>query len=223
MAVSSSDARAAIVRAARRLADRGLSPGSSGNLSVRVGDELVITPTGIGFAEVSAEDLAVAPVAHGAPVSGRPSKELPLHRAVYARRPDAGAVVHLHAPCSTALSCLPVGTWPGGRLPWLTPYQVTKVGPLPVVPYALPGSAELAAGVAAVAGDAPCLLLANHGCIAAGPALVTAVEAAEELEAAAGLMLALRGLPFTELTDPQVAELRARLGASPPGTARGPR
>jgi ribulose-5-phosphate 4-epimerase/fuculose-1-phosphate aldolase len=198
--------RRAVVRAARRLADRGLSPGSSGNLSVRIGDELVITPTGIGLSDVEAGDLAVAPVGAGDPTEGRPSKELPLHRAVYARRPDAGAVVHLHAPWSTALSCLPASF-----RPWLTPYQVTKVGPLPLVPYALPGSAELAAGVAGVAGDAACLLLANHGSIAAGSSLAAAVDNAEELEAAARLALTLRDLPFTELTAGQVGELRARL------------
>lgn len=201
-----SDVRREIVRAARRLADRGLSPGSSGNLSVRLADQLVITPTGIGFSDVEPEDLAIAPVGAGAAISGRPSKELPLHRAVYARRPDAGAVVHLHAPWSTALSCLPASF-----RPWLTPYQVTKVGALPLVPFALPGSAELAEGVAAVAGETACLLLANHGSIAAGPSLPAAVDNAEELEAAARLVITLRDLPFAELTADQVSELRARL------------
>jgi ribulose-5-phosphate 4-epimerase/fuculose-1-phosphate aldolase len=200
------DVRSALVRAARRLADRGLSPGSSGNLSVRTDTELVITPTGIGFSVLEPGDLAVVPIGPGDPIDGRPSKELPLHRAVYARRPDAGAVVHLHAPWSTALSCLPASF-----RPWLTPYQVTKVGALPLVAHALPGSAELAAGVATVAGDAACLLLANHGSIAAGSSLAAAVDNAEELESTARLMLTLRDLPFTELTDDQVSELRARL------------
>lgn len=104
--------RDAIVAAARRLADRGLSPGSSGNISVLVGDELTITPTGIGFSDVVAADLAQAPVSSGPATSGRPSKELPLHRAVYAQRPDAVAVVHLHAPWSVALSCLPASYRP---------------------------------------------------------------------------------------------------------------
>jgi ribulose-5-phosphate 4-epimerase/fuculose-1-phosphate aldolase len=203
---ATADVRDPIVRAARRLADRGLSPGSSGNISVRVGDELVITPTGIGFADVAPSDLAVAPVSSGGARSGRPSKELPLHRAVYAARPDAGAVVHLHAPWSVALSCLPAS-----YRPWLTPYQVTKVGPLPLVPYALPGSSALAEAVADRAAEAACLLLANHGSIAAGSSLAAAVDNAEELEAAARLALTLRDLPFTELTAGQVGELRARL------------
>lgn len=199
------DLREAVVTAARRLATRGLSPGSSGNISVRVGDRVLITPTGIGMSDLRPGDLAVAPLPEGDAESGRPSKELPLHRAVYAARPDAAAVVHLHAPYSTALSCL------AEQAPWLTPYQVTKVGPLPRVPYALPGSAELAAAVAAVSGQAPCLLLANHGSIAAADSLASAVDTAEEIEAAAQLVLTLRGLPFEGLTVTQVSELRARL------------
>lgn len=201
-----SDVRDAIVRAAERLADRGLSPGSSGNISVRLGDELLITPTGIGFADLAPSDLAVAPVGAGAATSGQPSKELPLHRAVYAQRPDAGAVVHLHAPWSVALSCLPAS-----YRPWLTPYQVTKVGPLPLVPYALQGSSALADAVADHAADAPCLLLANHGSIAAALSLTTAVDTAEELEATARLMLTLQDLPYRSLSDEQVEELRAWL------------
>ena len=195
--------RREVVRAARRLARRGLSPGSSGNISVRDGDRIVITPTGIGFSDLERRDLAVV---EGREVTGRPSKELPLHLAVYEQRPEVRAVVHLHAPWSTALSCLPATF-----RPWLTPYQVTRVGPLPLVPFALPGSAALAAGVRAVAAEAPCLLLANHGSIAAGTSLTTAVDNAEELEAAARLAITLRDLPFTELTGEQVTELRARL------------
>jgi ribulose-5-phosphate 4-epimerase/fuculose-1-phosphate aldolase len=202
-----------MVAAARRLAGRGLSPGSSGNLSVRLGDRLLVTPTGIGLSDVTPDDLALVELnASTPPEAGpRPSKEVPLHRAVYARRADAAAVVHLHAPFSTALACLPRDAWPDGRLPWLTPYQVTKVGPLPVAPYAVPGSDELATGVAALAGSAPCLLLANHGSIAAGSSLSAAVDAAEEVEAAAQLLLTLRGLPYVALDDARAAELRRRL------------
>lgn len=207
------DPRVALVAAADRLAARGLSPGSSGNVSVRLGDRVLITPTGLALAGLGPSDLATALVdSDRADEPGPvPSKELPLHRAVYQRRADARAVVHLHAPHSTALSCLPRDAWPERRLPWLTPYQVTKVGALPVVPYALPGSRELADGVGERAAASPCLLLANHGSIAAGSSLTAAVDAAEELEAAAQLMLTLRGLPFTALTDEQTEELLGRL------------
>lgn len=213
MEASESEQRRRMVEAAGRLATRGLSPGSSGNLSVRIGDRLLITPTGVGMLDLWPDDIAVVPIEPEAmPGPGpRPSKELPLHRAVYARRPTTAAVVHLHAPYSTALSCLPVTAWPDGRLPWLTPYQVTKVGALPVVPYAVPGTAELADAVAKRAADSACLLLANHGSIASGLSLTAAVEAAEELEAAAQLMLTLRELPYERLSDAQADELRQRL------------
>jgi ribulose-5-phosphate 4-epimerase/fuculose-1-phosphate aldolase len=200
------EARAALVAAGRRLVARGLSPGSSGNLSVRIDDLVLITPSGLGLGDLRPDDIAEA-----AAPGPRASKELPLHLAVYERRPEARAVVHLHAPSSTALSCLPPAAWPGGRLPWLTPYQVTKVGELPTVPYAVPGSAELAAAVGERASGSPCLLLANHGSIASGSSLTGAVEAAEELEAAARLLLTVLGLPYTSLSDDQAEELRRRL------------
>lgn len=223
-------AREAIVAACRHLAARGLSPGGSGNVSVRVGDHLLVTPTGSSLSRVRPEDLALVPVAPGpgddaptdaAPRAGtaahdgpRPSKELPLHRAVYAARPDARAVVHLHSPAAVAASCLePAALPPGtatGPLPATTPYQVMRLGDLPVAPFALPGSAELAAGVADLAGAAPVLLLANHGSVVAGTHLDAAVDLAEELEAAAQVVLLLHGVPHRRLTPAQVRSLRPR-------------
>ncbi|WHP16374.1 class II aldolase/adducin family protein [Cellulomonas sp. ES6] len=223
-------AREAVVAACRHLAARGLSPGGSGNVSVRVGDHLLVTPTGSSLSRVRPEDLALVPVAPGpgddaptdatpgtgtAVVDGpRPSKELPLHRAVYAARPDARAVVHLHSPAAVAASCLePAALPPGtatGPLPATTPYQVMRLGELPVAPFALPGSAELAAGVADLAGAAPVLLLANHGSVVAGTHLDAAVDLAEELEAAAQVVLLLHGVPHRRLTPAQVRSLRPR-------------
>lgn len=231
-------AREAVVAACRHLAARGLSPGGSGNVSVRVGDDLLVTPTGSSLSRVRPEDLALVPVADvprdeapagatpgsaastgtarvagSADVGGpRPSKELPLHRAVYAARPDARAVVHLHSPAAVAASCLDPAALPAdaatGPLPATTPYQVMRLGDLPVAPFALPGSAELAAGVAALAGGAPVLLLANHGSVVAGTHLDAAVDLAEELEAAARVVLLLHGVPHRRLTPAQVATLR---------------
>jgi ribulose-5-phosphate 4-epimerase/fuculose-1-phosphate aldolase len=210
-------AREPLVAACRHLADRGLSPGGSGNLSVRVGSVLLLTPTGSSLSRVRPEDLAAVPVsadARGEGAGPRPSKELPLHRAVYAARPGAGAVVHLHSPAAVAASCLEPAALPReaatGPLPAVTPYQVMRLGDLPVAPFALPGSAELADGVRALAGDAPVLLLGNHGSLAAGVDLAAAVDLAEELEAAAQVVLLLAGLPHRRLTAPQVAALRAR-------------
>lgn len=220
-------AREPLVAACRHLAARGLSPGGSGNLSVRVGPSLLITPTGSSLSRVRPEELAVAAVDAAAPPGGGapgkgvgdpggpvPSKELPLHRAVYAARPDAVAVVHLHSPAAVAASCLEPAALPRetatGPLPAVTPYQVMRLGDLPVAPFALPGSADLAAGVAALAGDAPAMLLANHGSLVAGAHLPAALDLAEELEAAAQVVLMLAAVPHRRLTATQVAALRAR-------------
>lgn len=215
------DVRRRVVAACRHLSAVGLSPGSSGNLSVRIGEHLLVTPTGSSFARVGPGDLAVVTLdgmapsgsllvgaaSDGSVISGRPSKEVPLHRAVYAARPDARAVVHLHSPYAAAAACLQL---PDGEptLPPLTPYQVMRLGDLPVAPYAAPGSSALADGVASLAGRHAALLLANHGSLAAATDLDSAVDLAEEIEAAARVALLLRGLPTRSLTQEQVAALR---------------
>jgi 3-dehydro-4-phosphotetronate decarboxylase len=181
-----------LILAARHLAARGLSPGSSGNLSERVGDRILITPTGSSLSRVEAGDLAEVTL-DGAVVSGTPSKEYPLHLAMYRRRPDAAAVVHLHSPYATAIACLPPDDAGNAALPPLTPYRVMRLGDVPVAPYATPGSADLAAGVDALAGRAAVLLLAQHGSVAAAAGVDAAVDLAEELETAAQLTLLLDG------------------------------
>jgi ribulose-5-phosphate 4-epimerase/fuculose-1-phosphate aldolase len=207
------DHRAQLVAACRHLADRGLSPGGSGSLAVRVGADLLVTPTGSSCSRVRPDELALVPVTGDLPAHGpRPSKEVGLHRAVFTARPDATAVVHLHAAFSVAAACLdpsaggPDGT---GPLPPLTPYQVMRLGALPVAPYAPPGSAELAASVGALAGEHAVLLLANHGSVAAADSLDRAVDLAEELEAAARLHFTLLGVEHRRLTAAEVAALRA--------------
>lgn len=202
------EVREQVVAACRHLSTAGLSPGSSGNLSVRVDDDLlVVTPTGSSLRRVTADDLAVVRLDGSVLGPARPSKEVPLHRAVYARRPDAVAVVHLHSPYAVAAACLdrPAGA---PTLPPLTPYQVMRLGDLPVAPYARPGTAALAAGVEALAADHAALLLANHGSLTASTSLDGAVDLAEEIEAAARVALLVRGLRPRELTPGQVAELR---------------
>jgi ribulose-5-phosphate 4-epimerase/fuculose-1-phosphate aldolase len=212
-------AREAVVAACRHLAGRGLSPGGSGNVSVRCGACLLVTPTGSSLSRVRAEELSVVPVdPHAAgwdgPKGPRPSKELPLHRAVYAARPGATAVVHLHSPAAVAASCLEPAALPRetatGPLPAITPYQVMRLGDLPVAPFAVPGTAALADGVASLAGSAPAMLLSNHGSVVAGERLEGAVDLAEEVEAAALVVLLLRGVPHRRLTSTQVAALRDR-------------
>lgn len=203
------DARDTMVRACRHLAASGLSPGSSGNMSVRIGSRILATPTGSSLRSVTAEELAVIPSSvQGAP---RPTKELPLHAAMFAAHPAATAVVHLHSPSATALACLPPDERGNADLPPLTPYRVMRLGDVPLVPYGRPGSDELAAGVAARASAHRVLLLANHGPLVAAESLDAAIDLVEELEAASQLSLLLRGTSAVPLTAAAVADL------TPPG------
>ena len=189
----------ALIVAARHLAARGLSPGSSGNLSVRQGDGILITPTGSSLSRVETTDLALLSL-DGAVRAGRPSKEWALHVAAYAADPEVTAVVHLHSPDSTAIACLPPVEGGLADLPAYTPYRVMSLGDVPLLPYAAPGSAELGPPfAAAVAAGRRVALLANHGSIVAAGSLDRAVDLAEELEASARLALTLRTLPARPL------------------------
>ncbi|MGO4534765.1 class II aldolase/adducin family protein [Leifsonia sp. 2MCAF36] len=198
-------ARSAIVGACRHLSAAGLSPGSSGNVSIRVGARIIATPTGSSLRAVTEEELAATPADQEG--ASRPTKELPLHAAMYAAHPDATAVVHLHSPYATAIACLPPGDSGYARLPPLTPYRVMRLGDVPVVPYASPGSEELAAGVASAAPGHPVLLLANHGPIVAAASLDAAIDLVEELETAAQLTLLLKQAPAVALDAAAVAAL----------------
>jgi len=199
--------RERLVAACRQLAEAGLSPGSSGNVSLRAGERVLVTPTGSSLRRVAPEELALAGIDGAVEPGPAPTKELAMHLAVYRRRPEASAVVHLHSPAATAVSCLPVveGADP---LPALTPYRVMRLGRVAVAPYAAPGTEALAAGVETRAEAHAVLLLAQHGSLVAAPSLEAAVELSEELEAAAQLTLLLRDLGARELDETQQRELR---------------
>jgi ribulose-5-phosphate 4-epimerase/fuculose-1-phosphate aldolase len=207
--MSEHEHRAAIVGQARSLHARGLSPGTSGNISVRIEDGWLMTPTGSSFGSLEPAHLSRLDAA-GTHVAGEePTKERPLHLAMYEARPDANAIVHLHSTYAVAVACL-ASVDPADVLPPLTPYYVMRVGRLPLVPYARPGDQALAEAVRAAARDDAALLLANHGPIVAGPSLAAAAAAAEEIEEAAKVALLLHGLPTRELTPDDVADLRSR-------------
>lgn len=198
-----------IVRLARSIHDRGLTPGASGNISVRLEDGWLMTPTGASLGDLDPARLSRLDP-QGTHIGGdRPTKEAFLHTAIYGRRPRAGAIVHLHATHSVAVSCLH-DVDPADVLPPLTAYYVMRVGRLPLIPYYPPGDLALARAVAEMASDHHAVLLANHGPVVAGRTLADAVHATEELEETARLFLALHGLRTRPLTPDQVAEIRRR-------------
>ncbi|WP_156678001.1 3-oxo-tetronate 4-phosphate decarboxylase [Sphingomonas profundi] len=205
-------ARAEIVRHGRSLFERGLATGSSGNLSILLDDgSMLLTPTDASLGGLEPDRIAHV-TAEGAHVSGDlPSKEAFLHRAIYAARPHARGVVHLHATHSAAVSCMD-GLDASDCLPPLTAYQVMKIGRLPLIPYHPPGDRSLAGRIAAIAVDHPAVLLANHGPIVAGASLRQAMNAIEELEESAKLFLLLRGVPTRPLDAGQIADLETRFG-----------
>lgn len=196
----------------RSLFGRGLTFGSSGNISVRLEDGFLATPTNVSLGELDPARLSKLD-AEGRHVAGdRPTKETFLHFGMYRRRPDAGAVVHLHSTWSVAVSCL-ADIDPEDVLPPLTAYYVMRVGRLPLVPYYPPGDPALGPAVEALADRHRAVLLANHGPVVAGADLETAVWSLEELEETAKLYLVLRDRPLRLLTAAQVAELRRRFGS----------
>jgi ribulose-5-phosphate 4-epimerase/fuculose-1-phosphate aldolase len=207
--MNESAAREAIVRIARSMFERGLTHGSTGNISMRAGDGWLMTPTGSSFGDLDPARLSKLE-ADGRHVDGdAPTKEAFLHRAMYAEQPRFGAVVHLHSLHSVAVSVL-AGIDAADVLPPLTAYYVMRIGRLPLVPYFPPGDAALAEAVRGYAGKHHALLLANHGPVVAGTSLSAAADAIEELEATARLYLMLRNDSCRPLTAPQVAELRQR-------------
>jgi len=207
--MSDATARAALVARGASLAARGLAHGSSGNLSVRSGDGFLMTPTGSALGRLDPARLSQLDTAGRHVAGDAPTKEAFLHLAVYAKRPSARAIVHLHCTCAVAVSCL-VHENTANVLPPLTAYQMMRVGALPLVPYHPPGDRALATAVAALAERHKAVLLANHGPVVAGTSLDAAVESAEELEEAAKLALMLHGRTVRTLTTAELDELGRR-------------
>ncbi|HVG04807.1 MAG TPA: 3-oxo-tetronate 4-phosphate decarboxylase [Burkholderiaceae bacterium] len=205
---SENELRESIVHHGRSLFDRGLAAGSSGNISTRLDDGWLLTPTDSCLGRLDPARLSKLDWT-GKLVSGDPpSKEAFLHRAIYSERAGANAIVHLHSTYSAAVSCLD-GLDPASCLPPLTAYFVIKVGHLPLIPYYRPGDSALANDIREVARTHTALLLANHGPIVSGSSLEAAVYATEELEETAKLFLLLRDQPVRALTDAQINELRS--------------
>lgn len=189
---------------ARSLYDRGLTHGSTGNISARTPDGgLLVSPTGTSFGRLDPARLSRFD-AGGHLIGGDPpTKEMPLHAAFYDTRSTAGAVVHLHSCHAVALSMLPEID-PDDVLPPLTPYAIMRLGRVKLLPFFLPGDPAMGDAVRGLAGKRSAVLLANHGPVVAGKDVEAACTAIEELEATARLALILRGSGARALTGPQV-------------------
>ncbi|MDR1934525.1 MAG: aldolase [Candidatus Accumulibacter sp.] len=198
-----------IARLSRSLYERGLSAGSSGNISVRLSDSdgWLLTPTNSCLGELDPARISKLDWQGKVLAGDPPSKEAFLHRSLYEARPKAGAIVHLHSTHAAAVSCLR-GLDPADCVPPLTPYFVMKIGRLPLVPYHRPGDPALGEAIRGLAGRHSAVLLANHGPVVSGSNLEGAIYAAEELEETARIFLLLRGAPVNSLTAAQIEELK---------------
>ncbi len=207
--MSERELREQMVEHGRSLFERGLTAGSSGNISVRLPDGMLITPTNSCLGRLDPEEISRLDSSGNLLQGKAPSKEVFMHAAYYRSRGAETAVVHLHSTWSVAVSCLS-DLDPTNVLPPITAYFVMRVGQLPLVPYFAPGDMQLADAIEQVVKAARGALLANHGPVIGGRDLDTAVNAIEELEETAKLYLMLRDLPTRYLSDAQVIELQRK-------------
>lgn len=204
---SEADLREQICALAKSMFDRGLTGGSTGNISARTADGgLLVSPTGTSFGRLDPARLSrfseIGRLIEGDP----PTKEMPLHAAFYDTRSTAGAVVHLHACHSVALSMLPEVD-PDNFLPPLTPYGIMKLGKVKLLPFFLPGDPAMGEAVRGLAGKRSAVMLANHGPVVAGKDVEAACNAIEELEDTARLALLTYGKNPRGLSDADVQRL----------------
>jgi len=192
---------------AKSMFDRGLTGGSTGNISSRTEDGgLLVSPTGTSFGRLDPARLSRFDE-NGNLVSGdKPTKEMPLHSAFYETRSTAGAVVHLHSCHSVALSMMPDANV-DNFLPPLTPYGIMKLGKVKLLPFFLPGDSAMGEAVRGLAGKHSAVMLANHGPVVAGKNVEAACNAIEELEDTARLALMTRGMNPQGLSEGDVQRL----------------
>jgi len=205
--VSETKLRELICVLAKSMFDRGLTGGSTGNISARTDDGgLLVSPTGTSFGRLDPARLARFD-ANGRFIDGdKPTKEMPLHSAFYDTRTTTGAVVHLHSCHSVALSMMPEVD-PDNFLPPMTPYSIMKLGKVKLLPFFMPGDPAMGAAVRGLAGKRSAVMLANHGPVVAGTDVEAACNAIEELEDTAKLAMLMRGYDAKMLTAEQVNQV----------------
>ncbi len=196
-----------IARLSRSLYERGLTAGSSGNISVRLSDGWLLTPTNSCLVELDPARISRLDWDGNLLAGDPPSKEAFLHRSMYDVRPKAGAIVHLHSTHSAAVSCM-CGLDPNNCIPPLTPYFIMKIGRLPLVPYFRPGDKALGEVIRGLADTHSAVLLSNHGPVVSGPDLEGAIYASEELEETAKIFLLLQNAKANCLNAEQIEELK---------------
>ncbi|EMI43012.1 3-oxo-tetronate 4-phosphate decarboxylase [Rhodopirellula sp. SWK7] len=204
--MSERELRERIATQGQSLFDRGLTAGSSGNISVRLPDGMLITPTNSCLGRLDPDRITKIDNVGNVVAGDKPSKEAFLHHSMYQSRPGEQAIVHLHSTHSVAVSCL-ANINEQNVLPPITAYYVMRVGTLPLVPYFPPGDMKLAEAVERAAKLSHAVLLSNHGPVVAGGSLESAVNATEELEETAKLFLLLRNETTRFLTPQQVSDL----------------
>jgi ribulose-5-phosphate 4-epimerase/fuculose-1-phosphate aldolase len=199
--------RELICTLAKSLFDRGLTGGSTGNISARTsGGGLLVTPTGSSFGRLDPGRLSLFDAAGNHVGGDKPTKEMPLHSAFYDTRSSAGAVVHLHSAHSVALSLLEDRD-ADNFLPPLTPYAIMKLGKVALLPFFLPGDPAMGDAVRGLAGKRSAVMLAHHGPVVAGKDVEAACNAIEELEDTARLALLTQGMARRALSDDQVSQI----------------
>jgi 3-dehydro-4-phosphotetronate decarboxylase len=204
--------REQICDVAKSIFDRGLTHGSTGNISARCEDGWLLTPTGSNLGRLDPAHLSKLDWTGKLLGGDAPSKESFLHLAMYQERDRNQAVIHLHSTYSVAVSVLEEVD-PQDVLPPITAYYVMRIGTLPLVPYYPPGDVKLAEAVRRYAGKHHAVLLANHGPVVGGASLAAASDAVEELEATARLYLMLKGQRIRTLSAEQCSHLRQQFPA----------
>lgn len=199
--------RELICSLAKSMFDRGLTGGSTGNISARTADGgLLVSPTGTSFGRLDPARLSrfdnKGQLIDGDP----PTKEMPLHAAFYDTRSTAGAVVHLHSCHSVAWSMMPEAD-EDNFLPPYTPYAIMKLGKVKLLPFFRPGDPAMGTAVRSLAGKRSAVMLANHGPVVAGKDVEAACNMIEELEDTARLAMLMRGVDARMLNSAQINDL----------------
>lgn len=202
------EARAEVAAMSRLVYERGLTAATGGNISVRAGDRVVITPTGRSLRALDPSLIAVIDL-EGRHLEGPPpSSERLLHLAIYHRRPGVAAVLHAHSPYAIAVSCLPCRP-DGSPMPAYTGGYAIMIGRLPFVAHYTPSTAELARAGAEALAASDAVLLGNHGSVAVGASLEAALDLIELIEENAFVHI-LVGDRARALSEAEIEEARRR-------------